>query len=77
MSHYVTQLFTYNIYIHNVTICNNCLHTINIYTMSLYVTIVYIQYIIKKIKKLIYILCTMYYVLCMYVLKNNLNYKNK
>ena len=46
--------------------------------MSLYVTIVYIQYIIKKNKKInIYILCTMYYVLCIYVLKNNLNYKNK
>ena len=65
MSLYVTIVYIKYIYIHNVTICNNCLHTINIYTMSLYVTIVYIQYIIKKIKKLIYILCTMYYV-CMF-----------
>ena len=72
---YVTIVYLQYIYIHNVTVCNNCLHKIYIYTMSLYVTIVYIQYIIKKNKKInIY---TMYYVLCMYVLKNNLNYKNK
>ena len=48
MSLYVTIVYIQYIYAYNVTVCNNCLHTI--YN--------------KKIKNNIYIQCTMYYELC-------------
>ena len=64
MSLYVTIVYIQYIYAYNVTVCNNCLHTIynkkiknNIYTMYYVLWIMY------------YVLCTMYYVLCAYVLK--------